>query len=172
MNYDLYLTNTGDISFLMMDTKNVDEKLEFVFYVAPSESLLFNFNIINKNYEEIIPNSLTFTFNSYENPYRYNTKIVTDYTYMKQAIKLRIETELGTVVQNESLGSDVFNFMHSNMSNNRLETDIKRAIEKAIFDILPNATVEVYFLNTDYLNYHDSIRIVITNNEEIYYYII
>ena len=79
---------------------------------------------------------------------------------------------MGSITGNETLGSTIFDLMHSNIPSDRLRNKIKEIVTKAISDILPNATVDVQLLNTDYLNYHDSIRIVIVNNEELYYYTI
>lgn len=169
---DIFLTRNGDFAFSTVDTLNKNETFEFTFHIATSESLMFNFNILNKVPEEIHPNRLVFDFYVYEPKYDKSAKVVQDSDFINQAIKLRLDTELGTVRGNENLGCELHTLMHSNIPNNKLKSKIEAMVRNALMDVLPNATIEIQFLNTDYLNYHDSIRIVIVNNEELYYYTI
>lgn len=244
MSYDLLLTNSGDLSFMVSNSKFRNEKLEFNFHVAPTDSLLFNFAIENttninqltfpnkttiaskviktissleevdtienpvvgtrfyvedegKSYEILSVNEIEFLDDNGEfikvnkvggiqevefspgfnyNFYAYTLKhdkinrVVTDKTYIQQAIKIRLNSESNSIRGNESIGADLYKFIHSNMDTPRLLTSICNKVKEAISDILPSCTVEAYIINSDYLNYHDSIKIVIINNEEVYYY--
>ena len=99
-------------------------------------------------------------------------RTVSGTSYINQAIKLRLNTELGTVRNNESLGSELYKLMHSNIPNNKLQIKLQSIVKQALKDIVPDAVIEIHFLNANYLNYHDGIRIVIINNEDVYYYTI
>ena len=44
---DLFLTNTGDLSFSVIDFTARNDIFDFNFYIAPSQALLFNFMIDN-----------------------------------------------------------------------------------------------------------------------------
>ena len=245
MKFDLLLTNTGDLSFVSSNSRYNRDRFEFNFHVAPTDSLLFNFEISNTNNLDIIQRPYRATKVSYvvgtrstvdmiENPeigeriyiederktyrivsvneivyldlpseeeirinkvgdiipveysetnfyydfYAYTlqndkvNKIVSDKEYIQQAIKLRLNTESNSIRGNETMGADLFKFMHSNTQQSRLLNDISNQVKQAVSDILPNCTVRAYIINSDYLNYHDSIKIVIINNEEVYYFYI
>jgi phage baseplate assembly protein W len=95
---------------------------------------------------------------------------VSSKNYIQQCIKIRLNTELDTIRGNTDMGCNLHTIIHSNIPNNKLKGKVEEMIKESIQDILPNASVSISFLNTDYLNYHDSIRVVIVNNEDIYYY--
>lgn len=244
MGYDLLLTNSGDLSFIVSSSKFKNEKLEFNFHVAPSDSLLFNFAVDNANNLKDItfPNKYTvasridqiiqsineinnitdavvgmrvyikdenkthvvsrvsetehknefgetikitkvdelepidfspsfdFNFYAYELQHDKINRVVTDKSYIQQAIKIRLNSESNSIRENGAIGADLYQFVHSNTTAPKLLGAISERVKIAIADILPNCTVEAYIINSDYLNYHDSIKIVITNNEDVYYY--
>lgn len=245
MKFDLRLTNTGDLTFTSSNSKFNRDKFEFNFHVAPTNSLLFNFEVSNTDTSNSIKRPARATKVSYvvgtrdsidliENPkvgervyiedeqktyrigivneliyideetmeeikvnkigyldpveysetifqydfYAYTlqhdkvNKIIGGKDYMQQAIKLRLNTEINSIRGNEDMGADLFKFMHSNTQQSKLLNNISNQVKEAISDILPNCTVQAYIINSDYLNYHDSIKIVIINNEEIYYFYI
>ena len=118
---------------------------------------------------EFSPN-FDFEFYLYKPKQDKQAVIVSDKKYIQQAIKIRLDTESNTIRGNESAGADLFKFMHSDMQASRLLTKISAQVKDAISDILPNCTVQAYSINSDYFNYHNTIKIVIINNEEVYYY--
>ena len=235
--YDLFLTNTGDLSFSVMDFTARNDIFDFNFYIAPSQALLFNFMIDNNantiydnkkklradvyvsDFDEIdsiqslkegmkvhvaktdsiyriVPStgishpiepeedtisnlgiqplefSSNFNFDFYIHKPKDDKRNITvqDSSYIEQAIRIRLESESGSVLGNESLGADLFKLMHSDMQTSKLLNKISAQVKNAISDILPNCTVEAYTINSDYFNYHNTIKIVIINNEEVYYY--
>ena len=179
---DLFLTDSGDLSFLTNTFTKSSEGFSFNFHIASSESLLFNFYVENNMDEEFDKTPITdreyvsdrFKFNFYTYTPEYNkiVKTVSNKGYIQQCIKLRLSTELSTIRGNTDMGSNLHTIMHSSIPDNKLQTQIERMIKESIGDILPDASVSVSFLNTDYLNYHDGIKIVIINNEDVYYYIV
>lgn len=236
-SYDLFLTNTGDLSFSIVDYTARNDIFDFNFYIAPSQALLFNFMIDNntatvydnkkklradvyvndfdeidsieslkegmKVYvartdtvykivpstgislpiepeEEVILNmgiqplefSSNFDFEFYIHKPKDDKRniMVQNLSYIEQAIRIRLDSESGSVLGNESLGADLFKLMHSDMQASKLLNKISAQVKNAISDILPNCTVKAYTINSDYFNYHNTIKIVIINNEEVYYY--
>ena len=93
-------------------------------------------------------------------------------SFIHQNIKLRLSTEINTVRENWAMGCDLHTIMHSNLPDKRLMATIEKMIKDSISDLLPKATVSVSLLNTNYLDYHDSIKVVIINDEDVYYFVI
>lgn len=116
--------------------------------------------------------SLQYDFYIYTPPFDKIARTVRNKEYIQQSIKLRLSTELNTVLGNNDLGSNLHTYIHSNTTANKLLAEIAQEVKKSINDLLPNCEVHAYIINSDYLNYHDSIKIVIINNEETYYYYI
>ncbi len=240
MSHDLLLTQNGDITFNSSNTKSSTESLTINFYVAPSNTLQYNFSLIdtteiksinaimssvdvyinteeeiydiekpyigmrffikelNKRFvvtelQSIMP--LNSEYEDYDNvyiiqdykelllsgslemnSYIYTPKfdkrcsIVSDSEYIEQAIRIRLSTELETVRENMDLGTDIYTLYHSNLTANKLELTIKNKVYDAIKDILPNSSIDIRISKSDYLNYHDSIEIVIINNDKTFYY--
>lgn len=170
MSFDLKLTETGDFSF--KSTNGIDDKDSFTynFHIATSDSLLYSFNIENAGKEILHNDMLIYNFYIFKPEWNKQFSTVVDHDYIEQAIKLRLNTEQSTIRNNEDIGSSIHTVIHENLTNDRLKTKIVNIVQNAISDILPNCEIEVFVLNTNYLNYHDSIKIVIKNNEEIYYY--
>ena len=170
MSFDLKLTDTGDFSFI--STNGIDDKDSFTynFHIATSDSLLFNFNIENAEKEILHNDMLIYNFYIFKPSWNKKFTTVTEHDYIEQAIKLRLNTEFNTIKGNENIGSNLYTVLHENLSNDKLKTKIINIIQDAIFDILPKCEIEVFILNTNYLNYHDSIKIVIKDNEDVYYY--
>jgi hypothetical protein len=168
--YDLSLTPTGDISFESFNY-NTDECFQFNFHIASSDSLLFNFYL----QPTIVENSNSlFNYNFYvysPNNDKIN-KIVEDNNYLKQMIRIRLDTELGTVKGNETLGSTIYQLMHSNMHESRLLSLIKTEVKKVTADILDNADIDVQFINHGYLDYYTSIKITIIVDDNMFYFIL
>lgn len=166
---DLFLTDSGDLSFLTNMSSKSSEGFKFNFHIAQSDSLLFNFYIDNTNVKE---NNNGFEYNFYTYTPSYNKEMMTvsSKNYIQQCIKIRLNTEINTIRENTDLGSELHTIIHSSIPDNKLQSKVEKMIKNSIQDILPNASVTVSFLNTDYLNYHDSIRVVIINSEDVYYY--
>lgn len=169
---DLFLTKNGDLSFSPINKRINTNVFEFNFHVARTDSLLYNFSVINIGSGDRHSNQFDYNFYIYKPEYDKVARTVSGTSYINQAIKLRLNTELGTVRNNESLGSELYKLMHSNIPNNKLQIKLQSIVKQALKDIVPDAVIEIHFLNANYLNYHDGIRIVIINNEDVYYYTI
>ena len=170
MSYDLYLTDSGDFAIGTSTINNNDNKFEYIFHVAPSDSLLFNFNIENNEKPQRILNKLDYNFYIYTPKYDKIALAVSDKNYIQQAIKIRLDTEFGTVKGNEDLGTDIYLSIHQDPTNTKTQKQICDKVKKAISDVLTNCSVSIQLIQSKYLDYHDSVRIVIVNEEEVYYY--
>ena len=169
MSYDLYLTDNGDIT-ITSSNRNYDAEFEYNFHIAPSDSLLFNFNIENSYKQQRHSNQLDYSFYIYTPKYDKIAIAITDKKYIEQAIKIRLNTELNTVRKNETLGSNIFSMIHKDPTNTKLQKELIEKVKIAISDILSDCTITIQVMQSNYLDYHDNVKIVITNNEEIYYY--
>lgn len=170
MSLDIFLTESGDFSFFT-NTDFLNDSFTFNFHVAPTNSLLFNFYILN-NTPVVNDNSFEYNFYLYTPRYDKKIKSVSGKSFIHQNIKLRLSTEINTVRENWTMGCNLHTIMHSNLPDKRLITTIEKMIKDSISDLLPKATVSVSLLNTNYLDYHDSIKVVIINDEDVYYYVI
>ena len=169
MSYDLYLTDNGDIT-ITTSNRNYDAEFEYNFHIAPTDSLLFNFNIENLYKTQTYNNQLNYNFYIYTPKYDKIAVAVKDNKYLEQAIKIRLNTELNTVRHNEDMGSDIFSLVHKDPTDTKIQEQLKEKVKIALSDILKDYSVSVQVMQSNYLDYHDNVRIVITNNEEIFYY--
>ena len=170
MALDLFLTDSGDFSFYT-NADNLSDGFVFSFHIAPTDSLLFRFHTVNK-FQQKTDNMFNYNFYLYTPKYDKTIKSVSKDGFIYQNIKLRLNTELNTVRENLGMGCDLHTIMHSNIPNNRLCSYIEEMVKASIIDLLPNSKVSVSLLNTNYLDYHDSIKIVIISDEDVYYFII
>ena len=170
MSLDIFLTDSGDFSFYT-NTDNISDGFTYSFHVAPTESLLFRFHTENKT-QHINNNVFNYNFYLYTPRYDKTIRSISKKTFIYQNIKLRLNTELNTVRRNSEMGCDLHTIMHSNLPSDKLAIRIEEMVKASIADLLPKSTVSVSLLNTNYLDYHDSIKIVIINDEDVYYFII
>lgn len=172
MAIDLFLTDSGDFSFTTnVVTSSSNEGFSYSFHVAPTSSLLLNFYTENQT-KPITDNYFTYNFYAYTPKNDKNIKIVSGRSFIYQNIKLRISTEINTVRANWDMGCDLHTVMHSSLPDTRLCSTIEKMIRDSIRDLIPEASVSVTLLNTNYLDYHDSIKVVIINDEDVFYYVI
>lgn len=169
MSYDLYLTDNGDLT-VTSSNRNSDVEFEYNFHVAPTDSLLFNFNIENSFKLQRKENQLDYNFYIYTPKYDKIAIAITDKEYIEQAIKIRLNTELNTIRKNEDLGTNIFTLLHNDPTNTKIKKQLENKVREAISDLFSEFSVSVQVMQSNYLDYHDNVRIVITNDEEIYYY--
>lgn len=169
MSYDLYLTDNGDLT-VTSSNRNSDVEFEYNFHIAPTDSLLFNFNIENSFKLQRKENQLDYNFYIYTPKYDKIAIAITDKEYIEQAIKIRLNTELNTIRKNEDLGTNIFTLLHSDPTNTKIKKQLENKVREAISDLFSEFSVSVQVMQSNYLDYHDNVRIVITNDEEIYYY--
>lgn len=169
MSYDLYLTSSGDITF---EESNVirDYGLVYDFFIASSNA--FTLNIYTKTSKSAIqmPQSLTLEFYYYTLDHNKNSRYVEGDKFIQQAIKLRLSTEQGTITNDESFGSRLYSIMHSNLDDSKLLDAIVDIAKEALSDILPNANITASKIDTNYYDYHDTVKLTIKHDNKTYFY--
>ena len=152
MFYDFQLSENGDILFKQSNRSK--EFLQFDFYVAKTNGLVFDFYIDNPdNDKEIV-------------------YIDDKEEYLYQQIKIRLSSALGTIRGNENLGSTLDNYRHMllNPDKKKEYTDLIICVRNAINDILPDAQIDIYNTPTIYTDFTNSIVIAITQEDLNFYY--
>ena len=174
MRYDFQLNDHGDILFEQSDRK--DSSLQFDFFVARTNGLVFNFYIDDYDSHEYLNDldpQFVFDF-CIDNPENNKEIVCIDNReeYLYQQVKIRLNSALGTIQGNETLGSTLDNYRHMLLNPDKQKSyeDIITCVKTAIKDILPNARVAVYNKPTIYTDFCNSIIITITQDDFNYYY--
>lgn len=174
MFYDFQLSENGDILFKQSNRSK--EFLQFDFYVAKSNGLVFDFYIDNYEIQQYLKDlTPQFEFEFYIDNPENNKEIAyidnkEDYLY--QQIKIRLSSALGTIKGNENLGSTLDNYRHMllNPDKQKDHNDIMICVKNAIEDILPNAQINIYNTPTIYTDFTNSIVIAIVQEDLNFYY--
>ena len=169
---DFLLNNNGDLSF---STSNaLINSLEFNFFVSQSQALFLNIFIENYNGFKYLDNlKPEFIFNFEINVPDFNKDILLTKTkedYNEQQIKIRLDSALNSIRENLDIGSDLDLYKHKIMLKNDTFDDIKESVINAINDIIPNPQIEINRISTIYLDYSNSLMIIIKAKEYTYYY--
>lgn len=169
---DFLLSSNGDIMF--EKSNFIEDSLEFNFLVSSHKTLSLNFYIENYNDFKYLDGFtpqfiLNFNLKKIEN----DKSIVineNEEQYYQQQIKIRLETPLNTLLQNNNIGSNISLYNHKVITNDNTFEDIKKCVKEALQDILPNAQIQVDKIDTIYLDYSNSLLITINFKNYSYYY--
>ena len=156
--YDLLLNSRGDISFEVAPKEEL-EQFVFNFHYATSDSLLFNFFADINGTKKREPDMLQFNFNTHIVSYDKKNRLISDNEYIKQAIRIQLETELGTLRENEEAGSKIYKYRHMFMNPTEVIAAIEECAYEAIKDIVPDCEVKVYLRETNYYDFYNAIKI-------------
>lgn len=167
--YDFMLNNFGDISFEIMDKEEL-EQFVFNFHYATSDSLLFNFFTEINGTKNREPDMLQFNFNVYEVLYDKKNRLISGDDFLKQAIKLQLETEIDTLRENKSVGSEIYKYRHMFMNPEEVKMFIEECAYDAIKDIVPDCEVKVYLQRTDYYDFYNAIKISVIFADKIMWF--
>ena len=168
-NYDFLLNSRGDLSFEAAPKEEI-EQFVFNFHYATSDSLLFNFFTEIHGTKKREPEMLQFNFNTYEVLYDKKNKLITGDEYIKQAIKMQLETEMGTLRENKDVGCDLYKLKHAFMNEKATLELIRSTAQEAIKDIVPNAKVHVYFQKTAYYDFYNAVKISVIFEDKIMWF--
>ena len=168
-NIDFFLDNHGDISFESTPQEEL-EQFVFNFHCATSDSLLFNFFTDINGTKEREPEMLQFNFNTYTVLNDKKNRLITGDEFIKQAIKLQLETELGTLRENPGVGSDIYKYRHMFMLPNDVIKRIEECAYNAIRDIVPDCEIHVYLQRTDYYDFYNAIKISVIFADKIMWF--
>lgn len=167
--YDFLLNSSGDLDFETIPL-NETSRFEFNFHIATSDSLLFNFYTMIDGELERKPNMFQFNFDIYEVINNKLNRLITGDEYIKQAIKIQLETEKNTLRENAGVGSDMYKYRHAMLNEENIISQIKEVVYDAIKDIAPNSEIEIYLKDTAYFDFHNAIKISITFLDKIMWF--
>ena len=156
--FDFLLNTHGDISFEIASKEEL-EQFVFNFHYATSDSLLFNFFTDINGTKNREPDMLQFNFNTYTVLNDKKNKLITGDDFIKQAIKIQLETEINTLRENASVGSNIYKYRHMFMHPDEVIAYIEECTYDAIKDIVPDSQVKVYLQKTDYYDFFNAIKI-------------
>ena len=108
--------------------------------------------------------------NTYTVLYDKKNKLISGDDYIRQAIKIQLETELGTLRENLDVGSDLYKYRHMFMNENAVVTQIEKVVAEAIKPIVPNSEVKVYLMKTEYYDFYNAIKISVTFLDKIMWF--
>ena len=168
-NIDFSLDSRGDISFEAASQEEL-EQFVFNFHYATSDSLLFNFFPEINGTKERASEMLQFNFNTYSVLYDKKNRLISGDEFIKQAIKLQLETELGTIRGNSDVGSDLYKYKHMFMNEEDVINKITTVATEAVKVIVPNVEVKVYMKKTAYYDFYNAIKIAVIFLDKIMWF--
>ena len=87
---------------------------------------------------------------------------------MQQAIKIRLNSALGSIRENLDIGSTLEELIHELIDNKNLINSLKTCIANAIYDIIPNPTIVINEQKSKYVNYSTGLSVIIIDNDKQY----
>jgi phage baseplate assembly protein W len=169
MSIDFFLDNHGDISFETAPQEEL-EQFTFNFHYATSDSLLFNFFTEINGKKERTPEMLQFNFNTYSVLNDKQNKLISGDDFIKQAIKIQLETELGTIRGSGDIGCNLFRYKHMFMNEEEVINTITQVVSDAVKVIVPNSEVKVYMQKTAYYDFYNAIKIAVIFLDKIMWF--
>lgn len=167
--YDLMLTDNGDIAFEI--SEQLKDSLQINFVLSKSNALILDF-FIDNFVESYNTDGLQINFNIFKTLNNKSCREVTGQNYYEQAIKIRLNSALGSIKGNEQIGSKLDLYKHEYVDSQYLDSNLKKIIKEAIKDILPNAEITLSKSKTQYLNYSNSYVVnIIDKDKHIEYYL-
>lgn len=166
---DFLLDSNGDLEF-ESESQSDASKFEFNFHIATSDSLLFNFYAEVSGEKKREPGMFQYNFDTYEILYDKVNKLISGDEYIKQAIRISLETEKNTLRENASVGSELYKYRHCLLHDTKIITTIEESVYDAIKHIIPNSEVKVYLKETAYFDFYNAIKISITFLDKIMWF--
>lgn len=163
---DFFLTPRGDLSIEnIIDSK---ERLEINFVTSKTNALRLNFFVEDTYSKPLSKTSLAINFKIDIPKEDKEFRIVSGNLATEQAIKIRLLTSLGSLKGNEDIGSTLETIIHSFVDSNSTFIALEKIIKQAIKDIVPNATVTIIKPNTKYIDYSNSLKVTIVDEDKKY----
>lgn len=166
---DFMLDNSGDIMFA---EASMDSEFQFDFVVSNNSTLFMDFYIENLKEHQYLKNMTPgLIYNFSISKITNNKEIVynsDEEDYLYQQLKIRISSVVGTILNNEDIGSDIDKYRHKNIDKNL--DYILGSIRTAIEDIMPDAKISIRKTDSGYYDYSDSVEVSISNKKFNFYY--
>lgn len=166
--FDLALTEQGDILFERNLIKDTGLKVSFNF--ANSKTLRVNFKV--EDYVPLIQtnHSLKVSF-EIERLNEYDQVVTLNESDAKiQAIKIRLQTALGSLPFYPTIGSELEIYKHKSLNNKLIQKAIQDAVTKAISDLITNPAIRLEAVSgTNGKEYVQKLVIYIYEDEMLIY---
>ena len=160
---DLFLTPRGDLAIEnISDTKN---RLELNFITSKSNALIINFFIEDTIEKKRTPNSLLINFATQKPLNNKEIRTISDNMAIEQAIKIRLLSSLGSIEGNTDIGSKLELIIHNYIDKDNTLINLEKFIREAINDIIINPTIKINKINSKYLDYSNSLKVIIIDED-------
>lgn len=160
---DLFLTPRGDLAIEnISDTKN---RLELNFITSKSNALIINFFIEDTIEKKRTPNSLLINFATQKPLNNKEIRTISDNMAIEQAIKIRLLSSLGSIEGNTDIGSKLELVIHNYIDKDNTLINLEKFIKEAISDIINNPTIKINKINSKYLDYSNSLKVIIIDED-------
>lgn len=160
---DLFLTPRGDLAIEnISDTKN---RLELNFITSKSNALIINFFIEDTIEKKRTPNSLLINFATQKPLNNKEIRTISDNMAIEQAIKIRLLSSLGSIEGNTDIGSKLELVIHNYIDKDNTLINLEKFIKEAISDIINNPTIKINKINSKYLDYSNSLKVIIIDKD-------
>lgn len=163
---DLFLTPRGDLAIEnMADNK---QRLEINFITSKSNALVLHFFVEDTYLKQRDKNSLLLNFNIETPEYNKELRVISGDLAMEQAIKIRLLSSLGSIRGNTDIGSKLETVVHHFIDRDSTLLNLEKCIREAIADIIPNPIIKVERLSSQYVDYSNTLKITIIDNQTEY----
>lgn len=160
---DLFLTPRGDLAIEnISDTKN---RLELNFITSKSNALIIDFFIEDTIEKKRTPNSLLINFATQKPLNNKEIRTISDNMAIEQAIKIRLLSSLGSIEGNTDIGSKLELIIHNYIDKDNTLINLEKFIREAINDIIINPTIKINKINSKYLDYSNSLKVIIIDED-------
>lgn len=162
---DFFLTPRGDLSII--NATNTSHKLEINFITTYSNALCLNFFTEDTSSLKAPKSGLTINFNTHILNHDKEIRVISGDDAMEQAIKIRLSSALGSIKENESIGSRLEEVVHKLVDSPGLNNKVISIIQEAIADIIPDAEIHLGSINSKYLNYSNGFIVTIKDGYRV-----
>jgi phage baseplate assembly protein W len=139
--FDFAITQTGDLIFT--ESNYIKKPFKIRFAITKAKVLRVKFDLSDCYDEPQVQNGIKVTFNIENVRKDKKAALVFDEQAKTQAIKMRLATALGEVVDRESIGSTLEMYKHKPLFEKSTINGITAAVIDAIKDIVSNVQVKV-----------------------------
>ena len=136
---DFLLNDKGD---LMFTRDNLVSRFRMDFLIGEQDGFCARFDTQGADSQQ--PESqFRVRFKTSNLPARAGAMVVEKDSALAQAIRIRLKTQRGEILERSRIGSDIYRYKHEPVNNPTLARRIEQTVREAIVDILPEATVQV-----------------------------
>lgn len=163
---DLFLTPRGDLA--VENISDSKQRLNINFITSRSNALRINFFIEDTFEKYKKETSLLINFDIEKIKNDKELRVISGDLAMEQAIKIRLFTALGSLKQNEDIGSKLELVMHEFIDKESTLENLKKYISQSISDLISNPIIHINKLNNKYIDYSNGLSVTIIDKDKEY----